>query len=202
VLAGCASYARRLEVSTVRKIEPRQSTRTDVERLLGRPKETVVGSDGNTVVRYFFHEFHRSSDASRYNRMNNPGLILFRTVTLDYTPSNIVLHKLHDESVTQIYRTNAWYHAGPTLTPESISFIKKGVHTENDLRPSLGEPASRTFDGNGHNVMLWFNIKTRENTWSNPTVQRLQVLLNDQFKVQDYVLVEHELAEFEPLTLH
>jgi hypothetical protein len=202
LLAGCASYAKRLEVPSVKKLQPQQSTRADVEKLFGRPKETVVGPNEVTIVRYFFHEFHKSTDASWHNRRDNPGEILFRTLTLAYNRSNIMERKLHDESVTQIYRTNAWFHAGPSLTPESISFVKRGVSTETDLRAKLGEPASRTFEDNGHIMLLWFNIKTRETTWSNPTVQRLKVVLDDRNVVQDYALVEHELAEFEPLTLH
>ena len=202
LLAGCASYSKRLEVPTVKKIQPQQSTRADVEKLFGRPKESVVGPNEITVARYFFREYHKSTDASWHNRRDNPGWILFRTLTIAYNRSNIVERKLHDESVTQIYRTNAWFHAGPSLTRESISFVKKGGSTETDLRAKFGEPASRTFDDNGHVMLLWFNIKTRETTWSNPTVQRLKVVLDNLSVVQDYALVEHELAEFEPLTLH
>lgn len=202
LLTGCASFAKRLEVQTVKKIQPHQSTRTEVEKIFGRPKESEIGPNGVTLVRYFFHEFHRSTDANWHNQRENPGEILFRTLTISYDPSNVVARKLHDESVTQIYRSNAWFHAGPPLTPNSILFVKQGVTAEADLRARLGEPASRTFEDSGLIMLLWFNIKTRETTWSNPTVQRLKVILDERNVVRNYVLVEHELAEFEPLTLH
>jgi hypothetical protein len=202
LLTGCASFAKRLEVPTVKKIQPHQSARADVEKLFGRSKETALGPNGVTIARYFFHEFQRSTDASWYVRRENPGTVLFRTLTLAYNASNIVERKLHDESMTPIYRTNAWFHAGPVLTPATISFLKRDVSTEADLLMKLGEPASRTFDDRGRPILVWFNIKTRETTWSNPTVQRLMVTLDAQRVVRDYVLVEHELAEFEPLILH
>jgi hypothetical protein len=201
-LAGCASFNKRLEVSTVRKIRPQATTRADVEQLIGHPKETVTGANGITVARYFFKEFHRSTDVSWKNRRENPGDILFRTLTIAYNASNIVQRKLHDESVTPIYRTNAWFFAGPELKPETVGFIKRDATTGREAIEKLGEPSSRTFDGEGRTVLLWFNVKTRETTWSNPDVQRLMALLDERGTIHDYVLVEHALSEFEPLTLH
>lgn len=199
---GCASYGRRLELSTVRKIQPQQTTRAEVEKLLGRPKETVVGAKGSTVARYFFHEFRRSTDASWYVQREHPGDILFRTLTLAYDSENRVQRKLHDESVTPIYRTNAWYFAGPALTPDVVSSIQSGSTPARDVVARLGEPSSRTFDNDGRAILLWFSLKTQQTTWSNPDVQRLMVSTDEKEIVRDFVLVEHALSEFEPLTLH
>src|ERR1051325_2513490 len=201
VLAGCASFAKRLEVSTVAKIHPAQTARADVEKLLGRPKETVVSANGVTVARYFLHEFQRSTDASRQTQREHPGDVLFRTLTLKYGASDVVEQKLHDESVTPIYRTNAWFFAGPLLTPETIAFVQRGTTRENDLIARLNEPSSRTFDGQGRSMLIWFSIKTRETTWSDPAVQRFLVSMENGV-VRDYLLVEHALSEFEPLVLH
>ena len=201
MLAGCASFAKRLEVSTVAKIHPAQTARADVEKLLGRPKETVVSANGVTVARYFFHEFHRSTEASRQTQREHPGDVLFRTLTLKYGASDVVEQKLHDESVTPIYRTNAWFFAGPVLTPETIAFVQRGTTRENDLIARLNEPSSRTFDGQGRSMLIWFSIKTRETTWSDPAVQRFLVSMENGV-VRDYLLVEHALSEFEPLVLH
>src|ERR1051325_5111166 len=199
VLAGCASFAKRLEVSTVAKIHPAQTARADVEKLLGRPKETVVSANGVTVARYFFHEFHRSTEASRQTRREHPGDVLFRTLTLKYGASNIVEQKLHDESITPIYRTNAWFFAGPVLTAEVMTFIKRGASIEQEVIARLGAPSSRTFDGEGRTVLVWFGLKARETAWSNPDIQRLVVYFDDRGIVRDYVLVENKLSQFDPL---
>jgi len=135
-------------------------------------------------------------------RREYPGDVLFRTLTLAYDGSNVVRRKLHDESMTPIYRTNAWFFAGRELTPQSIGFIQRHVTTEREVTAKFGESHSRTFDGDGRTVLLWFSLKTRETSWYNPNVQRLMVLLDERSVVRDYVLVEHALAEFEPLTLH
>ncbi len=202
MIMGCASFTRRLEVSTVSKIQVQQTTRDEVEQLLGKPKETVLGANGVTVARYFFREFRRSSDVSYFERRYHPGDIRFRSLTLKYGKSNVVEQKLHDESMTPIYRTNAWFFAGPLLTPEKVAFMKRDFTNEGDLVGRFGEPSSRTFDSEGRPVLVWFHVQTRETRWSDPDVQRLQVLLDERRIVRDYVLVEHALSEFEPFTLH
>jgi hypothetical protein len=200
-LAGCAAYSRRLEVATVRKVQPHHTTRAEVEDLLGHPKETVTSANGISVARYFFREFRRSTDVSPHKRREHPGDILFRTLTLKYGALNVVEQKLHDESVTPVYRTNAWFFAGPALTPQTVTFIQRGITADREVTARLGEPGSRTFDGEGRTVLVWFNVKTRESTWRNPDVQRLVVYLDERGIVRDYVLVEHRLSEFDPFTL-
>ena len=199
---SCASFAKRLEVSTVSKIQPGITTRAEVEARVGHPKETVLGSNGKTVVRYSFHEFHRSTDVSWNVRRFEPGQILFRTLTLKYGNSKIVEQKLHDQSVTPVRRTNAWFFAGPGLTPESTAFIKPDSTKEAEAVAKFGEPSSRTFDGEGRSVLIWFSVKTRETTWSDPDIQKLTLLLDESRVIRDFVLVEHAVSEFEPLTLH
>jgi len=201
-LVGCASFAKRLEVITVSKIQPTVTTRADVEQRLGHPKETVMGSNGKTVSRYFFREFQPSTEVSWNARRFEPGQILFRTLTLSYGTSNIVERKLHDQSITAIHRTNAWFSAGPGLTPESVAFIKPNSTTEADAVARFGQPSSRTFDGDGRSVLLWFGVKTRQDMWSDPDIQKLVLLLDERRIIREFVLVEHAESEFEPLTLH
>ena len=202
MLTGCTAFTKRLEVSSVSKIQPGKATRAEVEARFGRPKETVLGANGKTVARYFFHEFQPSTDVSWNVRRFEPGQILFRTLTLKYGSSNIVEQKLHDQSLTPVHHTNAWFSAGPGLTPESIAFIKTGSTTEAEAVARFGEPSSRTFDGDGKRVLIWFSVKTRQTTWSDPDIQKLKLLLDERRVVHDFVLVEHAVSEFEPLTLH
>jgi hypothetical protein len=51
-------------------------------------------------------------------------------------------------------------------------------------------------------VLIWFSVKTRETTWSDPDIQKLTLLLDESRVIRDFVLVEHAVSEFEPLTLH
>jgi hypothetical protein len=87
LIVGCASPSRRLEVSAVRQITPGVTTTADVEKLLGKPNETVTGSNGKSVARYFFREFRASNDGRAYERREHPGDILFRTLSLRYGPA-------------------------------------------------------------------------------------------------------------------
>lgn len=199
---GCASFAKRLEVVTVSKIQPAKTTRAEVEGWLGHSKETVTGANGKTVARYFFHEFQPSTDVSWNVRRFEPGRILSRTLTLSYGSSNVVEQKLHDESLTPIHRTNAWFSAGPGLTPESISFLKRDSTKEAEVVAKFGEPGSRTFDGEGRPMLIWFSVKTRQTSWSDPDIQKLLLVLDAGRVVRDFVLVEHAPSGFEPLVAH
>ena len=202
LFAGCASAKRRLEVDRVSKIVSGQTTRAEAENLLGHPKETVLGANGISVARYYFHEFQRSTDASRQERRRHPGDILFRTLTLKYSRAAVVERKLHDESMTPIHLTNAFYFAGPMLSEQSVTFITRDVTKEAEVVANLGEPSSRTFDGEGRDVLVWFSVRRREMSWNNPQMQKLMVLFDGRKIVRDYVLVEHAVSDSEPLTLH
>jgi hypothetical protein len=194
LLPGCAFYGKRLEVGTVSKVVPGRTTRAEVERLLGPPK-AVTETHGLLLTRHFFHGIEPSRDASIYVRRWHPGNLLLRTLTVNYGTDNIVERKLHDESVTPVYRTNAWYFAGPPLSADSLAFIARGATTEPKLIRSLGEPASRTFDVNGRAWLVWFSLKGRVTNWSDLPVQRLLVRL-DQGIVQDHILDVYVLSSF------
>jgi hypothetical protein len=202
LLTSCASYAKRLEPGTVSRIEVATTTRAEVESRFGRPKETVTGANGKTVARYFFHEFDPSNDVSWNARRFEPGQILFRTLTLRYGTSGVVEQKQLDQSLTPVHRTNAWFYAGPGLAPESVAFLKARQTKEAELLAAFGRPSSRTFDGDSRPVLIWFSLKTRQTSWSDPDIQKLVVKLDEQRIIHDFVLVEHAIAEFEPLTLH
>ena len=194
LLAGCAFYGKRLEVRTVSKIVPGQTTRAEVERRLG-PPQALTKTNSFLLTRHFFHGFEPSRDAGSHVRRWHPGDLLIRSLTLKYGAGDIVQRKLHDESVTAVYRTNAWYFAGPALSADAVAFIARGATTEAELIQKLGEPASRTFDVNGRACLVWFNLKRRVGSWSDLPVLRLEVRF-DQDIVQDYVLDEHVLSSF------
>jgi hypothetical protein len=194
VLPGCAFYGKRLEVGTIKKIVPGKTTRAEVERLLGPPR-AVIATNNVLLTRHFFHEIEPSRDASSHVRRWHPGDLLLRTLTVRYGPNDIVERKLHDESVTPIYRTNAWYFAGPSLSADTAAFIARGTTTEAELIHKLGEPGSRTFDVDGRVCLAWFSLKRRVRSWSDLPVQRLIVWL-DQGIVHNYLLDEYVLSAF------
>lgn len=190
---GCTSIARRLDVPAVAKIKVGTTTVTEVEKIFGRPNETVAGPDNQAVARYFFRELRLSRDVSRNERREHPGDILFRTLSLRYGPGRVIEQKLHDESVTPIRRYNGWYVAGPTVAPENLTFIQRNKTIAAELIEHLGEPASRTFDHDGTPMLIWFSVKARRDRLGDAEVQRLIVVMTDQQVVKDYAVVTHDL---------
>ena len=190
---GCAFSARRLEVPAVAKIKVGSTTMTEVEKIFGRPNETVAGSDNKTVARYFFRELRVSHDVSPSERREHPGDILFRTLSLRYGPGPVIDQKLHDESLTPIYRHNGWYVAGPAVAPENLLFIHRNKTTAAELVDHLGEPTSRTLDNDGVETLIWFSVRARRDRLGDAEVQRLIVLMTDKHVVKDYAVVTHDL---------
>ncbi len=201
LIVGCASFAKRLEAVTVSKIQPGSTTRPEVEQRLGVPSETVRGTNGTRVVRYFFHEFERSMDVSHHRRRFEPGLVLFRTLTLSYSPEEVVTRRLYDESLTPIYRTNAWFSAGPVLTSASTAFCQRGVTTHSEAVDRLGRPSSHTFDQTEGSVLVWFSLKTRQSNWSDPDIGKLIMRFDERGVLGDFTLVEHVRINLDPLAL-
>lgn len=192
---GCASLARRLEVGTVTKIQAGVTRRADVEKLLGPPSETITGSDGKSVARYFFRELHKSSDVSWSERKEHPGDILFRTLSLCYGRSGsspVVEQKLHDESFTPIRRFNHLYTAGPTLTPEGLIPLRKGVSTGAEMIDLMGEPTSRTLDEEGRTILIWFSLQAVRERFGDVEVRQLVAVLNERHVLKDYVVIKHD----------
>jgi hypothetical protein len=155
----------------------------------------VNKTNGLILTRHFFYGIEPTRDASSHVRRWHPGDLLLRTLTVKYGADNIVERKLHDESVTPVYRTNAWYFAGPPLSADALAFIARGATTEAELIQSLGEPATRTFDVDGRACLVWFSLKRRVKAGSDLPVQWLLVRL-DQGIVQDHILDECVLSSF------
>lgn len=165
----------------------------EVEKIFGRPNETVVASNDKTVARYFFRELHLSRDVSSYQRHEHPGDILFRTLSLRYGPGPVIDQKLHDESLTPIYRHNGWYVAGPTVAPENLLFIHRNKTTAAELIDHLGEPTARTLDHDGAETLIWFSVKARRDRLGDAEVRRLIVRMDERRVVKDYAVVTHDL---------
>jgi hypothetical protein len=192
-VAGCASLSRRLEVSAVRKIAPGVTTTAQVEEMFGKPNEVITGSNGKSVARYFFRELRVNNDVRAYERREHPGDVLFRTLSLRYGAEGVIEQKLHDESVTPIYRYNQSYVAGPTLKPENLLFLRKDSTAAAELIYKLGEPTFWTLDTDGTHTLVWISAQARPDQMANAEFRRLVVLLNSSDVVRDYAIVMDDM---------
>ena len=162
----------------------------EVEQRFGRPQQKVTGANGTTVARYFFRGPRFNNHVDAYERREHPGDLIIRTLTLLYGPSPVIQRKVHDESVTAVYRYNGWYVAGPTVLPENLVFLKKGETAKAELVDRLGEPTSRSFDNDGAEILIWLSFKGRRDSLSNAEVRHLLVTLNEKLIVKDFAVVE------------
>lgn len=193
LLTGCYTRARRLEVSAVSAVQVGTTTTAEVEKQFGRPNETIVGSNGKTVARYFFRELHLSKHVGRKERRDHPGDILFRTLTLLSGPGPVIRQKVHDESHTPIVRHNSDYITGPSMGPEYLVSIHKGQTTKAEVIESFGEPTSRTLAPDGTEVLIWIRSRARWLSLHNVEVHQLIVSLDEQQRVDDFAVVSHDI---------
>lgn len=163
--------------------------REDIERRLGPPAEVVTGSNGKSVADYYFHEYRRSEDSSRYTRYQNPGSVLYRTVSLLDDNRGVMERKVHDESITPLRRDwNQWIEIGPSLTAQTLN-IAKGGDTAETLTRRFGEPISRGLDPHGHTVLRWYNARGRVDRLGEFRSKLLTVVLENGV-VTDFALSE------------
>jgi hypothetical protein len=189
LMSGCYSPAHRLEVSVVKKVRPGMS-RPAVEKIMGAPAETVLGSNGKTVARYYFHEYRRLEDSSRYKQFHNPGEGLVRTLSLLYDGGGTLERKLHDESVTPIQRDmNRWVQIGPQLGAGALSRINRGKDRSEDVIQIFGEPMSRSLDPQGRVLLQWVQYREHADYLGQPTAKLLTVVLEGNV-VADFSLTE------------
>jgi hypothetical protein len=188
LFCGCYSPARRLEVSSVKRLSPGMS-RAEAEQVIGAPKETILGSNGKTVARYFFDEYHRLNDSSQYAQFHRPAEVLFRSLSLLYNDKGVLERKLHDESVTPVRRNwNEWIEFGPALDKNNLAISKEAEQPAN-LVKRFGEPMSRTLDSHGHVILNWLYFRARADRLGQPTARILSVLTNGD-AIEDFALAE------------
>src|SRR6266542_4958051 len=160
-VAGCVSPGRNLDVAAVKQIVPGSSTRVEVERAFGQPREFITGTNGWGVGRYMFPRVHVSHDASWVHRRLNPGQLIVRSLSVVYDTARVVRAKLHDESVTQIRQELGWYEAGPRLEAETMRGVAPIGSRSEELISRLGEPMQRLLDPYNHTLLVWIYIKDR-----------------------------------------
>ena len=191
--AGCTSLARRLDVASVKRIVPNQTTIAEVEKTFGPPHERITGSNGKTLARYFFAEPRLNNDVGQQERHDHPADLLFRTLTLRYGPGLVIERKLHDESFTPILRYNARYVTGPELLPANLGFLGSRVTKKAELFERLGEPNCTSFTVENRSLFIWFSFTYRPDFVADKEMRRLVVELDEDSVVRDFAVFEDDV---------
>jgi hypothetical protein len=190
---GCQTATKRLTVPAVRKIVPEQTTMAEVEKMFGPPHERITGSNGRTVVRYYYGEPRLNNHVNATERYDHPADLILRTLTLEHGPDATIRRKLHDESVTPMLRTGLRLNAGPDLKPASLAFLKNGRTTKAELLAGLGEPTSTSFDTDGLPALMWFSGSYHVQHITGQEAKRLVVKLNLDSRLEDFAVMDNDL---------
>jgi outer membrane protein assembly factor BamE (lipoprotein component of BamABCDE complex) len=186
-LCGCLSSARRLEPSVIGRIKEGSSSRADVEKLLGRPEELLIGSNRKTRAYYDFIQPIISNDSSYHARRRNPGDILVRTLTLLYATDGSLEQKVYNETLTPVEQSRDYFMAGQRIGVATLDRLRKGNTTQEEVLALLGEPTVRTLTVEGHPLFIWYYAREDSHHHGmKRDFQRVLVWIDERGRVRDY----------------
>jgi outer membrane protein assembly factor BamE (lipoprotein component of BamABCDE complex) len=147
-VAGCETAADRIDPELVQTIKPGITTRQEVLKQFGSPRETL-SSGGRTLL---FYERDYRAWVTRYGPISPARLVclsvLFdrndRVIRTNYSSHNLTVHA---GAVTA--------SAGSPVSEKMLARIHANITTRKEAIEILGEPGMETLALDGHLVMSW-----------------------------------------------
>ena len=150
LVAGCETPAQRLEPATVKVIQPGLTTKADVLKIYGTPRQSIVG-DGRTLLVWDVVYWARP-DSTPFSPSDST---LARMLSVLFDENGIVLKSLLSEHRIPTTFSAGVVFIGRDFDAKVLAQIKVGATTLPAARTLLGEPAFESFDLNGNPVIDW-----------------------------------------------
>jgi hypothetical protein len=148
VFTGCQTAAERLEPEAVKRIKPGVSTRQEVLKEFGVPRETL-SAEGRTLLNY---ERDYPGWESRYGP-THPANITCLSVL--FGPDDRVLRVHHSSHEVDVYAGAGSVSAGSRVSAKLVERIRLNVTTQQEAIAILGEPTMESLTLNGGLVLSW-----------------------------------------------
>jgi len=183
---GCVSYGSKIPFEKTSKIEVGRTTRIEVEKLLGKPTESV-SKDGRTLYSYT----HTSASVFK------GGISSPKTVFVSYGvlfDEQLTAIKTHRHEVDQRLRNNyaGGFSVGKPIVPEDITFIEKGTTRLAELEKKFGSPTFASLNLDGTVSRTWWHYYQIKAS-SPEQVVKLIVDFYTNDVVEDYLLTEEKV---------
>ena len=189
LITGCSSPGRHLEPALVGQIREGVTTRQEVEKQFGQPRNTMNGSNRRTLVIYEYGQLKPNAEPASASVLPTPmGTVWLRTLSILYDERNTVEKALFYQSTTPYERNMSSISAGNVVGEKELASIKTGETTASDLRKSFGSPMSKTLNVDGELVLGWFYGKAAGRFEPSSKRQTLLVRVDAADVVRDYVV--------------
>jgi outer membrane protein assembly factor BamE (lipoprotein component of BamABCDE complex) len=187
-LTGCVSPAGKLDESVVTQIRDGVSTRSEVERLFGQPKNTSIGSNGKQVAVYRFFRMYEQEDLQGNSRVKR--YFHLRMLSVLYgKDGRVELHHLYESNTPgSANRNNA--SVGARVRAEQLALIHKGFTERADLVQFFGNPMAEGLTTDGDLVLVWLYVEKNGPMDFSPAKQMLEVLMTRSGTVRDFRVVQ------------
>jgi outer membrane protein assembly factor BamE (lipoprotein component of BamABCDE complex) len=180
-LTGCATPARRLDTDVLQHVREGESSRAEVEKLLGRPLSLVTGPTGRTLAVYEFANFGNQG-------FTGPRQLNSRRFSLLYDPNFVVEKKLLSASATR-YRVGWKDRLGQPLDRAEIVRTMRPQVTRNELIEKFGPPTVESLTVDGGTAAGWIALEQASVVWGGLHEQILEVVFDESGVVKDYKII-------------
>ena len=188
--AGCMSPAERLEPSIVKSIREGFTTRDEVHKTLGKPRQEVNGSNQKRLATYQYSRLKPEAAVPTPSALpDKAGTYLLRTFSVLYDEHDTVEQMLFYETSTPLYRQMSTVWVGQAITDRETARILKGASGEGELESMFGPPTARGLTIEGTPVMAWSYVQIKSRFELREAQQTLFVYLSRSGIVQDFAIV-------------
>jgi hypothetical protein len=149
-LTGCIiTPAKRLEPAIVATIEPGKSTKSDIDKLLGKSKSLVTSAEGRTLAQYSYFSgagYESSCTVRVLSLLYDRGLTLERKLFSD----NTLALRSHLFKSSQL---------GAAIDRERIIKLMKPGSIRSEIINELGPPTIEELTVKGETIMSWIAVQ-------------------------------------------
>jgi hypothetical protein len=177
LFTGCESPGRALAKSAVGQIRDGQTTRAEVDKIFGEPRQMTKSPAGKTL--YAYHRFYGPSSTGGPFADESHLLVL----TVLFSPSDVV--EKHLFSHTRPNVSTRMGRAGREFTTEELGRIMPQKTTQGELAAWFGPHWSEELTLAGERLVVWLFADAFYATGRVET-QALEVLINDSGVVTSF----------------
>jgi hypothetical protein len=181
VFSGCASRPA-LQHDKLLQITQGQTTRAEVEQLLGPPDNAVSGSNQKTLTSY-----RDGSVQQKFHLLKDEYKVFLLSAYFLFQPDGVLEKKLVSETATTSTAKFGVRTMGTPITAEQLAQVKPKEARFEEVAQILGQPVGEALMLDGQIMREWLFV--RETLFSLPTAQVITGIFDyDTDVLQEYVI--------------
>jgi outer membrane protein assembly factor BamE (lipoprotein component of BamABCDE complex) len=183
LIAGCQTPGQSLAKSAIDQIRDGTTTRVEIEKIFGEPRQMTKSPQGKTL--YYYERFYGPSQSSMAFADEAHLMVL----TVLFRPNDVVEKHLFSHTKPDVSRRMA--RAGHKFESADLARITPQKTTREELNSWFGPHWSEQLTLSGHVMVVWAHIDAL-NATGRIEMQALEVLMDDAGKVSTFRVTRRE----------